>query len=296
MRAEARSCETSLTARVLEYQRSGKGREALISSLSLFCYRYSKRVYRLCEDESSEFFLYLYPKILRMVKDFQNVGKPFENYVASVLKWQMKAYNKKKRSQEKKWNSATRIDMWDMPARSDFEIESPDVNTVMYKALGVTEGKIVDPVLQRRFLIFCLKSAYFLKDEDIRRIACMTDFSEIWIHRTVHALRETLASRRERHHKLTRRRNRAFYKLTQLEDELKDEVDPGRRQTRLRELARLRGTMRNAMREISRIKFTPSNNSIAGILHMPKGTVDSDFYWLHRRFTEYEDLEVPQYA
>ena len=300
---DTRSCHSvqtftseTFTSRVLECQKSGKGYKALVSSLSLYCYQYAKKFYNLGEDESSDFFLFFYPKMLRMLKDFHFIGKPFENYIASVLKWQLKVYTKKRRGQEKRWNLAIRRDMWDFPDTDSGGLSIETFDPLVYKALGLQNGRIADPVLQRRFLIFCLRSANFLEDGDITKIAHMTGFSEQWIHCSVHSLRESLAAKKEKLNSLTQRRNRAYYRVQQIEEECKEEILSNRKEILKRKLVVLKRTMNNAMKEISRLKLTPSNRAIAETIGVPKGTVDSAFYWLNRRFSGLNGKEIPRYA
>ena len=47
---------------------------------------------------------------------------------------------------------------------------------------------------------------------------------------------------------------------------------------------------------ISRIPLQPSNRDLAEVLGIPKGSVDTSLYWLHRRLRQMEAAEEKGYA
>ena len=90
----------------------------------------------------------------------------------------------------------------------------------------------------------------------------------------------------ERRLKLLReRRNKAYYRIRYLDIKLDTAYDPGEAEKLKRQLIRVRRTMRLAMESLSGVKLTPSNQQIASVLGIPKGTVDSSLYWLKKKLS-----------
>jgi hypothetical protein len=105
----------------------------------------------------------------------------------------------------------------------------------------------------------------------------------------VAVLRDARDARECRHEMFRCRRNKAFATIRLLEHELMAEVDPEKRVSLQKSLARMRLRMRTAMQRMSRVGLAPTNLEISRALGVPKGTVDSGLYWLKRKLASIYD-------
>ena len=103
---------TSLSDRVLDYQRTGQGLEGLIEDLAVRAYRYAMSAPWGVEDDAGELVAHLIPRLPAMLARFRRQGVPFEHYFNSVLRWNLKAERRRRRAGNRCWRSAALPDLW----------------------------------------------------------------------------------------------------------------------------------------------------------------------------------------
>jgi hypothetical protein len=91
---------SSLTERVLQFQRTGVDEHAVVQEVASRVYEYPRRKCRWDEDRSSEFFLRVFPKIQGMIRRFRYVGRPFESYLSSTLMFQIRTFAQERRRKD----------------------------------------------------------------------------------------------------------------------------------------------------------------------------------------------------
>ena len=268
---------STLTGRVLEYQKKGIGYESLISTLAWHCYQYPVKRYRWSREDSSDFFLYFYPKLLRMVNDFSDIGKPFEHYLSSVLRSQVRVFARMKLAREMRWQMTRSEDFWE---RADAE-ETADAQQCV-PATRLHGVAVADSSLGKRVLFAALKSVRTIGDREIERLAAFTGLEKEWIENVVSALKDELSHKERKLALLCERRNAAFCRARLAEARLSRETESQRIDELEDGLRKARRVMENAGNAISHLKLSPSNRQIAEAVGVPKGTVDSSLYWLKK--------------
>ena len=270
---------SDLTSQVLSFQRTGAGYTSLVTTVSLYCYHYPRWRYRWSNDECSDFYVYFYPKMVRMLSDFTDVGKPFESYLVSVLRWQLRVFANLKRQREVEWNLSRSNELWEECADivTDHGSCAPQPQDDIPSR---TDGGVV---FKKRLLLAALKQVSDLGDREITRLAAVTGYEQTWIADIVSQLRDNLQSKQEKLRLIRQRRNAAFCRVRMLEQQLAGEVETDRCRRLTEKLRRARRAMANATSSIQRLKLSPSNRQIAQALGVPKGTVDSALYWLKRK-------------
>ncbi len=85
---------------------SGRGktdlRRNLVEKISRIVYAYPKKHLKWNDDDVGDFFCAFYPKIEGLIDRFIYCGKPFEAYLASSIRWQLKTFAKKRRCNARK--------------------------------------------------------------------------------------------------------------------------------------------------------------------------------------------------
>ncbi|MCX7039902.1 MAG: hypothetical protein NT005_12325, partial [Spirochaetes bacterium] len=262
----------SLTEKVLEFQKTGAGLNALVDVLAPRVYQFPRRKMGWDEDACGDFYLYFQPRLLRLLGRFQDLGKPFESYLCAVLGWQLRNFARERRRGERKWSATLRLDTAD-PVR---ESAPEDERVRSYPRLTPQVLAVIRTGADRRnFLFLLLKCARHIDREKAEALAPLTSVPAAKMLALASSLAESRAHRDRRLAIFVERRNRAFCLARLLEGELRFETDPCRRQEMERRLASANKRMAMAMTRMSRVAVAPTNREIAESLGVPKGTVDS---------------------
>ena len=279
----------SLNALVAYYQNTGLGLAEIVNRLALRIYNYPLGKRQASEDDCGEFYLYFYPRLIRMLGRFQDRGKPFEWYFNSVLCWHYKVYCSRKRKDQIRWAVARSVLFWELPdpgpALPAPALSVDPVETVIpFDRFGCSR----ETTCRKRILLLALKNVRHLDDCAIHWISGFAAVEEDHLVALVERLRANLYKQELRLHRLYRRQNKIFTKIFLFQRDLLWEVDPEVKAQLALSLCELRRALRSVQRKIRRVRLHPSNREIAELLHIPKGTIDTSLYWLRRQLLEKE--------
>ena len=277
----------SLKDRVLQYQKTGEGLREIVMTLSQTIYSYPRNKYGWEEDDCGDFFIFFFPRIICLLKNFKDQGKPFEWYLNSVLHWQFKSFIANKRRIKKSWGIAAHKDLWEHPGDT-LSTESGEISLDPRIAvvLGMdSTGKIKRIPDRKRFLFLTLKYVRLLDEQAIDRLAALTGYERSWLTEIIEELKTRLYPQEERLKKFRTRQNKAFYRGKLIEEELIFEVNEQRRKELYDRLFKIRRTSRLARGEVARTPLHPSNRNIGEVLGIPKGTIDTSLFWLKKKLS-----------
>lgn len=283
----------TLTERVLEYQRSGRGHTSLFRDVALHAYCYPNRKYGCDEDDRGDFLVFVYPKLERLIHRFVPKGSPFEAYLNATLRYQLRSYARKKACEriktqlscEQLGGEQLAPDDGSAVAESAVAIEVTDLPATDRPAGDVVGSESTARELGRgtvhRLLLLALKHCDQLEDSAYRRIAELTGCDPRWLLATRDKLRFACSAQRRRRARLRMRRDSAWFRAECIEREMAAIGQP--RASELAErLTRLRRTVTAARAELRHASTGPSNRQLAEVLGVPKGTVDSGVFYLRR--------------
>ncbi len=291
----------SITDQILRYKRTGAGLETIVNRIGLYVYyRYPSRK-SLTEDERSDFFLYFFPKIPSLIERFVYTGKPFDAYLNTSLKWQLKTFRAGRFQREKRYRCVGRSLFWYSAEEGDpftafgeqpfprpaapvpFDrgraLENADIPWRIRRAFRIgKDGLIHDPPCQRRLLLLILKSAYQIEPEQVEILAVIGGFEPELILSLVDCLRARVFRREPRFRELDVRRNLALSRLFRAEESLFRAADPRERERLSDLIADSRSRLSGYLKELRNLITCPTNREVAELLGIPKGTVDSALY------------------
>lgn len=283
----------SLTEDVLEYQRSRAGLGSLLDRIAVFVYRYPRGRFGWNEDDCSDFFCFFYPKLVRLVDRFQYQGKPFEVYLLTTLKWQLRTYAGQQTLRELRVRVLTQQNFWaadeepEIPSgvshrariagRSN-EIEIPGEARRVLKINRY--NYIEDPSCRRRVLLLALKSAFRMTDSLLERLAVLTGYDLPWICGLIDELKLRVRAQRERAARLSQRRNACYFRIYCLQEQLRLAAEEPVRAELTRQMLVEKDRLIAILKELAHIPLSPTHRDIAEVLGIPKGTVDSSLYYL----------------
>jgi RNA polymerase sigma factor (sigma-70 family) len=282
--------ESTLNDRVLQYQRSGEGLETIMAEIGPRIYRYPLSAFGLDEDDCGAFFLFVYPRLLRTLERFQDRGKPFEWYLNSVLRWQLREYRRRRSASEESWMAAAQPGLWDAEARGAFRSRLAPASLCLVdgqvgslEALWRACGPTVSRAAGRRILFWAFKHPSALTAQDLEFLAAVSGIPESFLEAALRAVEDSLHEREQRLSGLYQRRNRAYARCLHLQARLQRELDPERKAQAHLRLDKALASLHRTARRLATARVLPSNREIARALEVPKGTVDSSLYWLRRR-------------
>lgn len=279
----------SLTEEVLHYQRTGEGLSRLLYRLSCEVYAYPSRQAGFEEDDCGDFFLFARQRIPALIHNFRFTGKPFEAYMNSCLRWQLRSFMAQKSKQRRRYRVCNAPHRWE--ELNEAELSAAEQPAGRSAATHDEQGKEISLQLPsrkshrrtcsgRRLVILALKGCLRLQEADIQTLAQETGYRRDLLSTAWSILRERTERRLQRLQRLRTKRNQTFFRLLCLQDELGNAAEPAdiRRVTEEIELQTRRlKTIRN---RIARVPLAPTNKEIAEVLSIPKGSVDSTLYYM----------------
>ncbi len=294
---------TKLTELVLEYQRTGNGYERLRSEIERFVYYYPPTRPGFCEEDSAEFLLYFREKIPTLMARYVHQDRSFDAYLAKTLRRQLRSFARIRRRQLRMYQLTRAPDLWEefIAEAAPTGMQEPALDLESCRVLTAPGRRGPRLSVSRRLVVLALKTAYIISDSQVRAVAEATGFSYSWLIACRDELRRDVTTREARRRRLRRRRNEAFVRVRIAQDELSRTVHRKRRETLKAEIAHYSQRLESARRLLSRVPLLPTNEEVARVLGIPKGTVDSTLHHMkHRvkrpsgRDTTREDMEKPR--
>jgi RNA polymerase sigma factor (sigma-70 family) len=279
----------SLTEKVLQYQRTRQGLGDLVDELAPRVYQFPRRKMGWDEDACGDFYLFVHPRLIRLLDRFRDQGKPFESYLCAVLNWQLRNFARDRRRGQMSWNVSLRLEnpvqLGSQPGEEEPGDQSPSPLRVSHEIASA----VTSDADRRNFLFLVLKCSRTLDLENAQALAPLVGVPGPKILSLAETLQGMRASREKRLETFRSRRNKAFALIRVLETELLTERDHERVLVLQARLARARKRMRGAMQRMARVGLSPTNREIGAVLGVPKGTVDSGLYWLKRKLASVYD-------
>jgi len=276
----------SLTARVLEYQRSRTGLDGLVAELAPRVLRYPRHRFGWDDDACSEFYAWFHPRLVRVLGRFRDQGRPFEAYLVSVLHWQARSFARRIRRDEQAWAMGPRLVAASTP---DDAVGAAEDREARPRSVPMPRAPRIDDADRRGLLFLVLKCCRRLDTSTIAAAASATGIAPRRLSRLVERLRTGLEPCERRLETLRLRRNGAFSRARILEAALARAADPAEAAEIRRRLEAANRCLAAALQRMARVRRDPTNREVAGALGIPKGTVDCGLFQLkHRLATVYD--------
>ena len=274
----------NLTEKVLWYQKTREGLRDIVNEIGPRIYHFPRRTMGWDEDACGEFYVFIHPRLIRLLDRFRDQGKPFESYLWAVLGWQLRNFARERSREERRWRVSLRMET---PDEGGDGVEAPQADIV--EASTAIARCVKSAADRRNFLFLALKCSRLIDAENAPGLARIAGITPAALLSLVAALRDARGAREKRRQMFCCRRNKAYAALRFLECELPSETDIEKRASLQKSLQRMRLRMDTAMRRMSRVGVSPTNLEIARALGVPKGTVDSGLYWLKRKLASVYD-------
>src|SRR5271157_4435193 len=188
----------SLTEKVLLYQKTREGLHDIVSALAPKVYQFPRRKMGWDEDACGEFFVFVHPRLIRLLDRFNDQGKPFESYLSAVLNWQLRNFARDRKRGERSWNVSLRLDADDPETRKTWETTSPEPAEEAARLPESFAFLIRTDADRRNFLFLALKCARTIGPDNAPLLAAVSGVSMERILSLSASLREMRAKREHR--------------------------------------------------------------------------------------------------
>lgn len=282
--------KTYLTHIILEYRNSNEVLKRICRLLYKMAYNYPKP-----QEEKAQFLLAFTDRIENIVKNFVYQGYPFEVYFSSCLKWFYKTYKKNKQFENRNTMMSQRNDFWENNNDSEFTINEGTTNASEYM-LKIKKRNTSLSAMGMRCLIVGLKNPDQIDDTTLHKLSDVSGVSCDTIFKYKEQLIRASKKSYERKSIIKERKNRAFYLKNLKQTELMIAESEKEKESLRAKITFYNDIILRARKELTEKHFGPRNRQIADILGIPKGTVDSAFYYFKKNFNELLLKEELQYA
>jgi len=226
----------------------------------------------------SEFLSWLYPRFARAIDLYRDLGSSFDAYIFSLVHFASREYRCREAD-----HRITEYICWQAKAEEmrvcEEEGEYPEVS----REISIPEG-----IKPRQILLLLLKSYYYVTDEYVKRVACAIGMNSEEVLNMVDELRKR---RNEKEAKILEYRERLYcqhYRCLAYQKRMNTATQGtayhGKMKGRYERAKRRYLAMKD---RLGGMRLDASNQMIAEVLGIPKGTVDSGLYSVKNHLAPY---------
>lgn len=296
---------TPLTLAVLVYQHTGNGLKEIQDMILIMAYRYPIGTKLIPDDDAGDFLLFFIPRISFIITEFSFQGYPFETYLKSCIRWRVRSYYQIQKRRHARELSFIHNVLHTTHFEECYDLFDDDLSHLVeespptYQAEGLYQRSDFQKKLgsesdRRRLLLIALQSARFVDEALICKLAefckkpareLLALFDKVWDLQSQGW--EQLDFHRSK-------RDRLYADLLECHMQAANAVDHAEkieaRSIELDLLARLEQTRET----IAYLERGVPQATLARIVGVPKGTVNSGFFYIRRKLDKY--LERTQFS
>jgi hypothetical protein len=285
---------TNLTKAIRRYRKNGKGLDAIMQHIILKAYAFAKQNRYCREDDCADFLLSFYPRIEASIRRYRASAMDFEAYLKNCFIWHMKSYlatRIRKKRQEKIIYSESCGELLRGEA-AIWEIHEEEAESLIIPESDEQNQEAMLDSL--KIFLLALKCANDINDRLISRIASRIGTHSAVVFHCIEILRTTMGRRTRRIQVLQEKRRRNYFRLRyflELQRNCRDKFYAEKLEGQIRKEKRRYETV---SRILAITPKSPSHSDIARILGLPKGTIDSGYFYI-RRLQDGKKTDMPDF-
>ncbi len=282
---------TENTVRTLleEYRNNKTSRESVISALAEYLYtRLGRfRLEYLDEDMRGDFIVSIYPRLGKIIEQFDPNRASFSTYLRSVIRLSYRTFTRDRygsEARQKVFNREEGTRLLSLEAErshggKDAACAREDEPAYLIRhAFGKTGGLSAkqQEVRARRIFLLACKAGSILDDRMIRRIARNTGFSEQFLCEKLEEIRASCCNKKDKLQACIEKRNGYYIRTQRCLYEMKYlEKESSRYAALEKEYRYCLKRWTDMRRETGRKISSPSNRFLALALGISRGTIDA---------------------
>ncbi|MDC7225580.1 MAG: hypothetical protein PQJ61_02320 [Spirochaetales bacterium] len=273
-----------ITSLILNWQKTGDGWTELLTEVSCFVIEFPEKNRGWDCDKCSEFYLFFYPRMLKLIEKFEYRGMSFKAILKNTILWQMSSF--RNRIQVK--SNIKYCVRYDCMIQAESACDSAPVHELKIteearQTLNFDDNGIIhNERLRRRLLMLTYKNAHYVDENHVNKIAEITGCECCTLFETLQQLRVTGELRRSRVDIYRKRENKAYIELCRLQREKEYCCDDAGRELIDKKIDTVQKRMRNASRGRKSVHLGPTNLEVAEVMGLPKGSIDSGLYMVKK--------------
>ena len=235
--------------------------------------------YRWKKDECMDYLSWFYPRLSRAIDTFKSTQATFKSYIGTLLRWSAREYQSRRENHDAAENSVWEAKLPELYVRE----EEPDyLKADTTDGIQKPDGK---PARNRRqLLILALKCYYYCSDDFLERLAPSVGIKKEKLRHMVDNLRRQRIRKEETHRLMQERIHSQYYRCIVYEKRLKTMPENTAIYNKLETQLQKARSRLDAMRQrMAKLKLEATNEQIAQLLGLSKGTVDSNLHALKTR-------------
>lgn len=282
--------KSELTKMVLEFRKKSSHPEKVIHAVMEWVYKQPRYVPTWEEDDYADFLAFFYTKIPRLIERYQYSGKPFEAYLYSTMRWQIKNFSIRLQKNRQASTGIYRYmefeDLYQQPhmiAEPEQLSEKYQLQQGLKRTLNITKkGQLHKQCWQKRIIFLALKNCTVIEDSLVKKVALAAGIKEDRLFKDLQKLKEKVMSRQSRYRQLTERHNQLYAYSLLLHEKIRLCNDQQTRNDLCIQLKKREEQKKRIKNQIRKLRFLPSHSEISKIMKIPKGTIDSSIHQLKK--------------
>ncbi|MDR3173651.1 MAG: hypothetical protein LBU19_05330 [Treponema sp.] len=219
------------------------------------------------KDECIDFLCWFYPRMSRAIDKYKNLGASFDAYIAAIIKWASREY-----IQVEAGHRITEETYWNMHAQDMAVYEREPV----YNGSKTPFKPVNNP---KQALMLILKSYYFISDSFIARAAPAIGMNPERLKYLVEQLRILRLPRDNVIQDTREHIDTLYYRCISLERRINAAIQGSAKYEKLKnKRERARKKLAVLRLRLKRMRTNPTNQQLAQVLGLPKGTIDSSLF------------------
>jgi DNA-directed RNA polymerase specialized sigma24 family protein len=240
-------------------------------------------------DEAMDFLSWFYPRLSRCIERYEARGYAFNTYLSALVKYSAKEYKRlhsgKRHTEACYWDCAAAEDLQEKrhagSSHNPAEIVAEIPEFYQENREESEEEMTRNP---RYILILLLKSYHSVTDEFLARIASRVNRSVEELENLVNSMKTLREEQDKRIWLLKQRIHSQYYRLMTYERRLSlASPDSARYKTLLETVSRHRERLANMRNRFLSVRKGATNQQVARVLGMPKGSVDSAIFLMKKK-------------
>jgi hypothetical protein len=269
-----------LTSAVIRYKKTAQGPEAIIHHIVTAAYLFAQQN-RFCrEDDCAGFLLSFYPRIPGVISRYRPASKDFPTYLRNCFLWHMKTYLARRIRRRCREEALRDGNLAACGGQEDiWQVCEPEPEELLIPGDGEQHR---DGQYRLKILLLALKSANEVNDRLISRTAARTGMHSAVVFHLIEVLRTVMGNRIRRTELLLERRRRGYFRLQYFAGLRRICRDKFQELDLEKRIGREKRRCGAVDRTLAVIPKSPSHGDIARILGIPKGTIDSSYFYMRR--------------
>ena len=234
-------------------------------------------------EKWTDFVSWLYPRLSRAIDYYKETGASFDAYINAIIQWSCKEYRIREAE-----HYATEFACW--KARAEEMTVYSNEAEYNYTDDWKDEEKIhlqFTDIKPRHIIILFLKSYYFINEEMLGNVSLSTGVKKRRLYEMIDKLRTLRSKREEKIHLLKERIHSQYYRCLAFEKRLSSTYAGTAKHEKLKScLERAHQRYGAILKRLDGTRKDATNQQVAEILNIPRGTVDSALHSIRGKLKE----------